>query len=186
MRRILLLAVISLFVLTSCNGQTAPTQAVLPTTIPDTPTTEAAQQQATPVIEITIPPVGQLIGAATEDPEAGLVFDTIVFTQARGSNPPDLTIELHSDGTLIRNGHTSTVSADQVTAIDTMLDQLNFFGIQGIFEAAAINPDDYVYSITVDRAGSSRTIDAQDTYTPEELKNLFAAIIALGVPGQSG
>ncbi len=185
MRYFLCLALIGVFILAACTGQTAPTQTPQPTQVPETPTQEIAQQQTTPIVQITVPPVGQLIAAATEDPEAGLVFHDIIFTQARGSNAPDLTIELHNDGTLIRNGQTSSVSADQVTAIDNMLDELNFFGIQGVFEAAAPNPDDYVYSITVDRAGSSRTINTQDTYTPEELKNLFAAIIALGAPGQS-
>lgn len=178
------LVVASLLLLAACNSSSAPTQTLAPTAAPATETPEPERQQATPIAEITLPPVGELVAAATEDPEAGLVFDLIVFTQTGGPNNADLTIELRSDGTLVRNGQTSTVSPEDVIAIDTMLDELNFFGIQGIFAAAAPNPDVYSYTITVERAGASRMINAQDTYTPVELKELFAAIINLGQPGQ--
>jgi hypothetical protein len=173
---------IGLLLLAACNGTSAPTTVPAPTSEPPTATSESEtiQQVATPFAEITLPPVGELVAPATEDPEAGLVFDLIVFTQSGGPSNTELTIELRSDGTLIRNGETSTVSQADITAIDRMLDEIGFFGLQGIFAAAAANPDVYSYTITVDRAGSSRMIVAQDTYTPEELKELFAAILNLG------
>jgi hypothetical protein len=175
------LVAIALLVLAACNGTTAPTATSEPTVVPDTATPEPVEQ-ATPVIEVSLPPVGEMVSSATEDPEAGLLFDTIFFTQTGGANNVNLTIEVHSDGTLIRNGETSTISQDDVLAVDAMLDELNYFGIQGVFAAAAPNPDVYSYSITVDRNGSSLMINAQDTYTPVELKELFSAIINLGQP----
>jgi hypothetical protein len=194
MRYSLWLVAISLLLLAACNGTTAPTATLQPTEPPpDTATPEAVEQEQeeTPVVEVSLPPVGEMVSSATEDPEAGLVFDAIFFTQTGGSNNTELNIELRSDGTLVRNGETSTVSQEDIMAIDTMLDELNFFGIQGVFAAAAPNPDVYSYSITVERAGSSMMINAQDTYTPVELKELFAAIVnlaqaAVTPPGQPG
>jgi hypothetical protein len=176
------LVLIGLLLLAACNGNTLPTTVPAPTSELPTATSESetVQQVATPFAEVTLPPVGELVAPVTEDPEAGLVFDLIVFTQSGGPNNTELTIELRSDGTLIRNGEASTVSQADITAIDTMLDEIGYFGIQGIFEAAAPNPDAYSYTITVERAGSSRMITPQDAYTPEELKELFAAILNLG------
>lgn len=171
------LVIISL--LAACNGAAAPTATPQPTAVPDTATPEPVQQ-ATPLAVDNLPPVGELITSATEDPEAGLVFDSIIFTQTGGASSIELTIELRSDGTLIRNGETSTVSQEDVLAIDAMLDEINYFGIQGVFAAAAPNPDVYSYTITVERAGASLMINAQDTYTPVELKELFSAIANLG------
>jgi hypothetical protein len=190
MRYRLWLVAISLLLLAACNGTSVPTATPEPTAVPDTATPESVQQ-ATPAVEVSLPPVGEMVSSATEDPEAGLVFDTIFFTQTGGASNVELNIELRSDGTLIRNGETSTVSQDDVLAIDAILDEINYFGIQGVFAAAAPNPDVYSYSITVERAGSSLMINAQDTYTPVELKELFAAIINLGQatgspPGQPG
>ncbi len=181
MRYRLWLIAICLLALAACTGTTAPTATPEPTVVPDTATPDPVQQ-VTPLAVDNLPAVGEMITSATEDPEAGLVFDNIMFTQTGGASNIELTIELRSDGTLIRNGETSTVSQEEVLAIDAMLDELNFFGIQGVFAAAAPNPDVYSYSITVERAGSSLMINAQDTYTPVELKELFAAIVNLGQP----
>jgi hypothetical protein len=185
MRYGLTLIMVSVLLLAACNGTAAPTQTAVPTDVPATSTPEA-ETQATQAPVITIPPVGEMSTSPTEDPQAGLVFDSIIFTQTGGSSNAELTIEIHSDGTLIRDGETSTISQEDVTRIDDMLDEINFFGIEGIFEATAPNPDAYSYTITVERAGASRMIPAQDTYAPQELKDLFAAILALGQPQQPG
>jgi hypothetical protein len=183
MRYGLTLILTSVLLLSACNGAPAPTATVEPTDVPATATPEA-ETQATQAPVITIPPVGEISRSPTEDPEAGLVFDSIIFTQTGGSTEGELVIEIHSDGTMIRDGETGTISQEDVTRIDDMLDDINFFGIEGIFEAAAANPDAYSYTITVERAGASRMIPAQDTYAPQELKDLFAAILALGQPQQ--
>jgi hypothetical protein len=155
---------------------------ILPTTVPETATPEPDVQQVepTPIAEVTLPSLGTIVAPATEDPSAGLIFDLITLTQTGGPSDITLTIELRKDGTLIRNGETSTVSQTDIVAIDTMLDELDFFGLTGVFAAAAPNPDVYAYQITVERDGASRMINAQDTYSPTELKALFAAIINLG------
>ncbi len=184
MRYGLVLAIIAVCLLAACNPTSAPTQAVLPT-VAETATPETEEQQVeevTPIAEITLPAVGEIVAPATQDPEAGLLFDLIVFTQTGGQNNTNVTIEVRSDGTLIRNGETSTVSQEDIAAIDTMLDEIGFFGLQGVFAAPAPNPDVYAYTLTVERAGASRMINAQDTYSPPELKALFAAIINLGQP----
>lgn len=184
MRYRLSLVIFAAFLFAACNSTPTPTQMILSTAVPETATLESEVQQVepTPITEVTLPAVGTIVAPATEDPNAGLIFDLITFTQTGGPNNITLTIELRKDGTLIRNGETSTVSQADIVAIDTMLDDLDFFGLQGVFAAAAPNPDVYAYQITVEREGASRMINAQDTYSPAELKALFAAIINLGQP----
>ena len=183
MRYGLSLCVTSILLLAACNPSPTQTPAP-PTAAPSTPTPEVLEQaqQPTPFAQVTLPPAGEIVAPATEDPEAGLVFDLITFTQTGGPNNTELTIELHSDGTLVRNGETSTVSQEDIAAIDTMLDAVGFFGLEGIFAGPAPNPDVYSYTLTVERGGASRMLTAEDTYTPQELKQLFAAIINLGQP----
>ncbi len=89
-------------------------------------------------------------------------------------------MEVHSDGTVIRNGVTSTISPDQVVFIDNLLDQINYFGIQGIFVMPGAGADLMKYRVTVDRAGASVTVDAQDGLIPPELTQLFSILRDLG------
>lgn len=207
MRRNLCLILIVALFLAACGGNAAPT-AVLPTidtsssgtAVPGTPIGQvstpdfAATQAALPtsqpeqrayetgVAELPIP--GTMIAATTPDPDAGLIFDSIQFVRTGGIAGKTLTIEIKSDGTVTRDGVASTIAPDQVTLIDTAIDQLNFFGIQGVFQAPGTSADTYHYSVTVNRAGSSRTINAEDGFVPPELQQFLALLGSVAAPAQ--
>jgi hypothetical protein len=143
-----------------------------------------SEDQLTPTsvipLDVTLPPVGTMIAPATEDPEAGLIFDVVYLEQTGGFTGIPLTVEIHSDGRLVRDGVEGRVTPEQVAEIDNIIKEIKFFGIQGQFEPAAANPDAYLYKISVDRGGASRTINAQDGFTPEPLLRLINAVSALG------
>ena len=66
--------------------------------------------------------------------------------------------------------------------LDSLLDQLNFFGLQGVFTAPGTSADTYQYSVTVNRAGSSRTIQAEDGFTPPELLQFLTLLSSIATP----
>ncbi|MEO8610024.1 MAG: hypothetical protein ABI690_19175 [Chloroflexota bacterium] len=152
----------------------AATQTAMPTSVPQ----ERAYETGQP--ELPIP--GTMIAATTPDPDAGLLFDTIDFERTGGIAGKPLSIQIKSDGTVTRDGVASTITADQVTLIDTVIDQLNFFGLQGMFQAPGTSADTYHYSVTVTRAGSSRKIDAEDGFVPPELQQFFTLLSGIAVP----
>lgn len=133
------------------------------------------------VDDITMPPPGTLVTAAvTEDPRAGIPFDSIIFEQSGGITATTVVVEVYSDGRVVRDGVESTISAEQVAALDSLIKSMNFFDLQGQFAMPGQNEDIYYYKITVEQAGSSRTINAQDGYTPDPLMDLFNTISVLG------
>jgi hypothetical protein len=203
MRRMMALVFILTFLLVACGGNAPePTQQastdVTPPAEPLTNTPEAAAtaldqaglatmmsmpERIYEVGQPTMPPPGQIISTATTpDPDAGLIFDVIRYRQTGGGET--LEIEVRSDGTVTRNGATSTITQDQIIFIDNLLDQMNYYGIQGVFTAPGTSPDVFRYRITVDRAGSSMTIDAHDGFVPPELRELFVLLSGLGGPSQ--
>jgi hypothetical protein len=130
-------------------------------------------------LEVPLP--GTLVASATEDPDAGLIFDQITFTMSGGANDTSFTVELLQNGTVTRDGVVSQVGTDVVYEIDAMLDELNFFGLQGSYLGPPADEDVYQYRIEVVRGGASRLINAQDGYLPTELKALFARLADLGL-----
>lgn len=201
MRRYHVLFIVLVFILAACGGNApAPTADTSTVATPET-ATSAPEQAATPLDQSalatamslperiyetgqpTMPPPGQLINAAsTPDPQAGLIFDSIQYQQIGDGVTTD--VELLSNGTVTRNGAASTITADQVVLIDNLLDQINFFGIQGVFAAPGAGEDVFRYKVTVNRAGASMTIDAQDGFVPPELRELFSLLNSLGAPTQ--
>jgi len=178
--RLLILMILLLVALSACASSTDNTSV---TGAPQPPTAETTSEaQLTPVlpIDVTLPPVGTMVAPVTEDPEAGLMFDVVYLEQTGGFTGIPLTVEVRSDGRVIRDGVEGSVTPDQVTEIDNIIKDINFFGIQGQFEPASNNPDAYSYKISVDRGGSSRTINAQDGYAPEPLLRLINAVSLLG------
>ncbi len=195
MRYGLIFLVLLMLPLAACNSAAEPTSAPAVTeSVVDTvePTAETVDPQAEATAEVTadpleqagvvLPPAGTLVAPATEDPNpnSGQPFDVITFEQSGGPNNINLVIQVFSDGRVVRDGNTSTISAEQVAMLDTMLKQLNFFGLQGQFAVPGASSDVYSYRITVDQDGGSRTINAQDGYTPTELLELFSALADLG------
>ncbi|MBZ0290379.1 MAG: hypothetical protein K8I30_22330 [Anaerolineae bacterium] len=210
MRRSTYFFVILGLLLAACGGNASPT-AVLPTVdnsanasgsdetrepvtpigqaaTPDFGATQSAeptdqlQQRAYETDEAVLPLPGTMVAAATPDPDVGLIFDTILFERTGGIAGIPLTIEIRSDGTVTRDGVASAITPDQVTLIDTVLDQLNFFGLQGVFTAPGTSADTYHYAVTVERAGSSRTIRAEDGFVPPELQQFLALLSGIAAP----
>jgi hypothetical protein len=177
--RLLILTVLLLSACASTTDNTAVTGAPQP---PASETISDAQLTLTPVlpVDVTLPPAGTMVAPATEDPEAGLMFDVVYLEQSGGFTGIPLTVEVHSDGRLVRDGVEGNVTPEQVAEIDNIIKEIQFFGIQGQFEPAAANPDAYLYKISVDRGGSSRTINAQDGFTPDPLLRLINAVSLLG------
>jgi hypothetical protein len=211
MRRIPYLLLLTVMLLAACNGGGATSTPVPPTaesasvdattapeitaspvgTTPDFNATASAEptreQSAQRVFETGEPTQlipGTIVAASTPDLNAGLVFDSILLERTGGLAGIPLTIEVKSDGTVTRDGTASTISPDQVTLIDNILDQLNFFGLQGVFEAPGTSADVYQYSVTVTRAGSSRTVRADDGFLPPELQQLLLILTDIGAPTQ--
>lgn len=136
-------------------------------------------------LEVPLP--GTLVASATEDPDAGLVFDRITFVQQGGGNSATMSIEILQDGTVILDGVTSSISQEAILDLDNALDQLNFFGMQGAFMGPARSEGVYQYTLTVKRGELERMIRAEEGYMPPELQDLFARIVSLVVPsGPSG
>jgi hypothetical protein len=140
------------------------------------------QQRAFETDEAPLPIPGTLDASTNPDTEAGLVFDDIQLERTGGIAGQTLTIVVNGDGTFTRDGVAGTISPDQVTIIDTLLDQMNFFGLQGVFTAPGTGADVYTYSVRVSRAGSARTIRAQDGFIPPELIELLSLLSSLGAP----
>ena len=199
MQRQICLLVVCVFLLAGCGGNA--TQAPLPTianatvqpteastqpaanvtvtsVVPTLPPVTQAQRQFAP--DATLPAPGTIVAAVTQDPDAGKVFDNILFVRTGGIAGKTLTIQISGDGTLTRDGVTSKISSDEINKLVGMIDALNFFGMQGIFTSPGTSPDVYQYQITIDRNGSSKTLDAQDGMTPPPLLQLFSEIGTLG------
>jgi hypothetical protein len=211
MRVNLSLILIGLFFLSACGGNapatTAPTAdsssvttdssgTAVPATVaglqatPDLAATQSAeptlivQERSFSTDEPPLPIPGTIIAPITPDPDAGLIFDIILLERTGGLAGIPLTIEVKGDGTVTRDGVASTISPDQVTFLDNLLDQLNFFGLQGVFTAPGTSADTYHYAVTVERAGSSRTIRAEDGFLPSEMIQLLSLLSDLGAPTQ--
>lgn len=145
------------------------------------PITLSPREYSTDEVSDPLPIPGTLVAAATPDPDAGLVFDRILFERTGGVAGIPLTIEIRSNGSVTRDGQPRTIGADLVRLIDDQLDLMNFFGIQGVFSAPGTSADIYTYNITVERSGASLTIKAQDGFIPPEIQRLIALLQDIGL-----
>jgi hypothetical protein len=174
--------------LVGCTGASTPTATPIPPTAPsDLTVTQAQNPLANLVGTVDVPVPGTLAAVnQNETPNAPtrtpISIDTLTFAQSGGIAGVTLMIELHGDGTLIRDGQTSQVSAENVQAIAALLDQIDFFNLEGIFTGAGAATDAYRYTLTVDAPNGSRTIISQDGLTPPELYDVYNAIRALNNP----
>lgn len=136
---------------------------------------------------VNIQPPGTIVAPATEDPDpnAGQPFDIIQYEQTGGINDITLTVEVRSDGTVIRDGETLTVAPAEINALNALLEEIDFYNIQGQFTVAGSSQEIYYYRVTVSRGGSDIMIRAQDGYTPDDLLRLFSALSLIGT-GQPG
>jgi hypothetical protein len=179
-----LLIVVCAVLLTACGGNTpAATNpppadgatAVPPTSAPPAAPTERAFETGQPPLPIP----GTLVAAATEDPEAGQPYQLVLLERSGGIAGKTLVMQI-TDGQVTQDGVAVAVAADDVTAVFTLLDQVGFFGLQGTFTSAGAGADLYTYRLTAERNGASRTIVAQDGFTPPDLQRLMDSILRLG------
>ncbi len=188
MRPLLLVAIIGVLLLASCNNTPEPTATPVPPTATEVVAPTAVANPADNLGDfegtITVPIPGTLtVGNTGETPDAPttpLALDKLTFTQTGGAANVKFVIQLQGDGTLTRDGVTSTVSPDQVQQIAALLDQIDFYHLQGTFVSADSSADTYRYSLNVESAVGSRTIFSQDGLTPPELEQIYDAIRALG------
>ena len=155
-----------------------------PTATPPPETTFEPGTNPADVISLTIavPPPGTLVVGSSNVPEGGrppIEFTIVYFSRTGGIAGQQLLIELRRDGTVIRDGETSTVPETIIADINNRLNLIDFYGIQGIF-TGPLAPDAFLYSLTVDSNVGSRTINAQDGLTPPELADLFNFFVGLG------
>ncbi|MFN8449781.1 MAG: protealysin inhibitor emfourin [Anaerolineae bacterium] len=185
MRSVLFAAALCVLVLAACSRPPEPTATPVPPTT--APTTDIIVNNDLSTLAATVgaPAPGTLvISDAQETPnaptEAPIALDSLFFTQTGGIAGISLTIQLSGDGTLIRDGETSTVSADEVARVTALLDAVHFFSLQGIFSGPGSAADAYRYSLTVNGANGSRTITSDDGMTPPELYQVYDAVRNLG------
>ncbi len=196
MRRNALLCLICLIVLAACGGAGDQPTAAPQVDTSNPPADSTTDPNLAPAITVTpaqrefatgeapLPIPGTLVNIATEDPEAALLFDIILFTRTGGVAGVPVTVEILQNGAVTRDGVVTAITADQVKLLDDQIDLINFFGIEGVFEAPGRSAEVYHYELTVDRAGSSKTIKADDGLIPPELSQLFALLTAVGAPSQ--
>lgn len=116
----------------------------------------------------------------TEDPQVAAFFDKVTLIRVYTTDGSMLQMELLQDGTLTVNGAVATnVGAGKVLEIDTILDEINFFGISGAFAATFPAQDSFIYTIAAERMGTRLSIRVDDALMPPELGRLIEAMLNL-------
>ncbi len=161
------------------SATAAPSATPAPSATNPDPTQAAVQSTIQSFNAPTLPPPGTLVVGSSSSSTAS--FNTITLTRTGGSPRTVQTILLRSDGTLTRDGQTSTVPAEVVAHVDDLLRKIDFFNISGQFTGPNASPGTYQYSLDVETSDAGRTIFAQDGLMPPELLALFTEISQLGL-----
>lgn len=132
----------------------------------------------TPASEGALPilPPGTFVASETEEAEPPGDFDRIVFEQEGGQNNTRSAAEIFGDGRVVRNGETFFISTDLVAEINRRINDLNFFGLQGLHLGTTGDEDTYTYRIAITSGDQARRINAQDGYMPLELAEFLGFI----------
>ncbi len=193
MRLVILAAILCVFVLAGCGGNSTPeptATAALPTDLPTNLPVEVGDNSLATLAAtsgVSVPVPGTLV-VPTRAPNATLAPATVIqqlsFTRSGGLAGADsLTIYLLGDGTVTRNADPAPkVTAEQVNNIAVLLDSIHFYDLSGIFTAPGGSADTYKYTLTVNSTNRSRTIISQDGMTPPELFGVYTAITNLVSP----
>lgn len=189
------LLTLAVFLAACGGGAPAPTATIEiePTDEPSLPTLEPLtgtdDQTITPFAtiegELPMPLPGTLVAPATEDPNAGIPFTTLLLTRTGGpvieGADTTLNIEIQDTGVMMHNNTEKQISQDGLDRINMLIREMNFFGAQNAFmpELPLTGPgEDFLYMITVERAGQERSITALEGYMPDELQSLIAEVIS--------
>ncbi len=174
-----LAACLVVLALLSACGTTTPTPTA---TVEGTPNLAVTDEVSVISMTIEVPIAGTLVMGLSNVPAGGrppVEFETIYFARSGGIAGQPLNIELRSDGTLIRDDETTAVSDETLTAMNDRLNRIDFYGLQGVF-TGPVSSDAFSYDLTVASSIGSRTVSAQDGFTPPELIDLFNFISQLG------
>ncbi len=129
-------------------------------------------------LEVPLPQT--LVASETEDPNAALVFDQLIFVRYGGPEGTEpINLILQQDGSYTLNDQPGATTPDRVIQLDDLLDEINFFGMQGTLLGPNTDTEDYRYRITVIRADDERTLQAQDGFYPQELGRIFGQLLAI-------
>lgn len=140
-----------------------------------------SSQDATEDMMAGIPGFGTLEASSTEDPNIDMIFSEInlyVYGGEEGTQPLSLT--LLENGTYTRNEFSGTVSPQRVTEIDTLLDELNFFGLQANFIGFGAS-NVTKYRLRVVRGTQERMIDSEEGYMPTQYNILLGELLKVGI-----
>ena len=115
------------------------------------------------------------------DENMGAVFDRIVFVRSGGGeSAPTYLLKLKQDGSYELNRETlGQVDSETISRLDTMLDEINFFGISTPMLGPGAESDNYRYTITVERGLDEMTIRAEDGFTPQPVMQLFGVLLGI-------
>ncbi|MCA9883616.1 MAG: hypothetical protein KC708_11620 [Anaerolineae bacterium] len=119
---------------------------------------------------------------ATEDPFPDALFDSIrIIRVGGGEGVEQIELDIRQDGTYVRNGVPGVITPEEVIEIDAQLDELQFFDMTGDMLGPGGDDRAFTYGITVERAGTRRTVQADDRYMPTILKEFVARILMIGL-----
>ena len=188
MFRQLFLIVTCVVFLAGCGGNNTATPASAVQNVAPTTSAAATPAQIVPTKgpreygteEVQLPLTGTIIPPATQDPDAGKLFDSVALNQTGGIAGKELNVIVMSNGNVTRDGVSSTITPDQVKQISDKLDLMGFFGMQGVFQAPGTSADRFTYRLTVERDGSSRSVTAQEGFIPPQLADLLQVLLQLG------
>ncbi len=146
----------------------------------ETPTISAIQQAIA-----LLPPPGTMQVPVTEEPDPNATpvpFFNVTYTETGGAANVNLLVDIFADGRVIRNGVETTIPPETIAEINRVIDELQFFAIEGQFTMPGTGLEVYNYNVRVElQDGSARSLDAQDRVTPPELLRLFRMLRNIGV-----
>lgn len=182
MRLASLLILCACLFLAACGGAAEPTPAPTPAEV-DTAPPSTPSELGIIAQTVAVPPRGELgyiDTSGTPGVPQPLQFD-IVQLEIRSANSSESTIiNISSDGTVLRNDVPVQVDPAAIETLCGMLDQINFFQIDGVFAGEGSVTQGNRYFLTVNGSTGSRMITADDQYTPSELLAIFTLIQSLG------
>lgn len=135
-----------------------------------------------------IPIPGTLTASETEDPSAGQPFDYLRLTRTGGistgdeANTPDevINMEIYNDGRAFYGDFEGVVDAATIQTLTNAIDEINFFGLDGVLLGPPGDDDQYTYTVEVHRQGSVMLMSAQDRFTPPEYARFLNTILNVG------
>lgn len=147
------------------------------------PVTPIVFPTQTPASEGALPvPLPQtLVASETEDVVPRGDFDYIYFRQTGGEDGIEIVIEFFGDGRVTYNGEEGTIAEANIANLNTLINDLNFFGLQGtMMSAAPSGSETYYYQVYIQRGNQQRSINSQDGFMPREYIAFLGVLIQYG------